>query len=144
MAISFCSRCGKEALDAFCLYCSPVRIQIDDITALRLYRHSKGWVPKIPGKVFDCCEDVNANILGVPCIVRFGFSSKNKCLTELVTSSCVWIFSCSSQDFFGAIYLPVNEEVDVSSTLNLAIELAIEQAISNPKFETVQASLAPR
>lgn len=141
MAIVFCRRCGKEIREAApsCPHYGAMRAEVDDITALRLYFHSKAGVPQMRGKESTFYEEANTEILGVPCIMRFGFSSEKKCSMTVVTSSCVWIFSGSGQDFFGAIYLPVDEDSHAPSILNLTIDRAIEQAILSPKFEARKA-----
>ena len=107
-------------------------MKIDEVTALRLYSDSKFGATCM--KESTAHEEGKAEIVGVPCVVQFGFSSKKECTGAVSTSACVWIFSGSCADFFGSSYLPVCEESDAPSILNSTIDDAIEQAKANPKL----------
>ena len=120
---------------------NDVTMEIDDATALKLLLHSKAGGGE-SHKESISHEEAPLVILGVPCIVDYGFSFSRKQF-EVVTQSCVWIFSGSSSDFFGSFYLPVGEESHASSILNLTIAHAIEQAKANPKFKAMLRSAAP-
>ncbi len=111
-------------------------MKIDDATALQLFLHSKAGGE--PHKESISHKEAPLVILGIPCIVDYGFSSSNsKKQFEVVTKSCVWIFSASSSDFFGSFYLPIDEESHAPSILNSTIAHAIEQAKTNPKFKAM-------
>lgn len=107
---------------------------VDEVTALRLYSHAMDSVPRQPGKESTYYEEVDTEIKDVPCIVRFGFSSERECAKNVTTRACVWIFAASGAEFFGAIYLPVDNGAHAPAILNSAIDRAIEQAILHPKF----------
>jgi hypothetical protein len=113
---------------------------VDDVTALRLYSQAKARGSQSAGKESIFYEEIDTEIMGVPCILRFGFSSEKKSLMPVATGSCVWIFASSGSNFFGAIYLPVEDDSHAPSILNLTIKRAIEQAILNPKFNAMKAS----
>lgn len=115
-------------------------IKIDDATALRLYLKSKDG--PMSQKESISKEETPLAIFDVPCIVDYGFSSSKK-QSEVVTKSCVWIFSGSSPDFFGSFYLPVDEESHAPSILNLTIAHAIEKAKADPKFKAALRSATP-
>ncbi len=116
-------------------------MKVNEATAFRLLSKSKDFGSSISGKESTAYEDVNVEILGVPCIVRFGFSS-SKNLSPIVTSSCVWIFG-SINAFFGSSYFPVSEDSLAPSILNSTIDHAIEQAKSNTTFQTMKVTFLP-
>lgn len=119
-------------------------MEIDDATALQLLLHSKtrGGGGERAHKELISHKEAPLVILGVPCIVDYGFSSSENQF-KVVTKSCVWIFSGSSIDFFGSFYLPIDEESHASLILNSTIAQAIEQAKTNPKFKAMLRSAAP-
>jgi hypothetical protein len=117
-----------------------MKMIVDEVTACRLHCQAKAGVPHTLGKESTFYEEIDTEILGVPCVVRFGFTSRKKCSTPCVTTSCVWIFGSSDQAFLGAIYLPIEEDAHAPSILNSTIDRAIKQAILNPKFAALNAS----
>ena len=111
-------------------------MKIDDATALRLYLQSQAGTP-MGNRESNANEEARLAILDVPCEVKFGFSSrKNSGPVEI--HACAWIFSSFGNDFFGAFYLPVADDSNVPSILNLTIANAIEQAKANPKFHAAK------
>jgi hypothetical protein len=112
-------------------------IKIDTATASRLYLQCKAGATWVKGpKESTAHQEARGEILGVPCVIDFGFSAATKVRSgQLAVSACVWIFSDTGTDFFGSFYLPVAEGDDVASVLNSAISQAIEQAQGNHKFQ---------
>lgn len=111
-------------------------MKIDDATASRLYLQCKAGASLAKeSKESTAHEEAKLVILGVPCIVDFGFFSSQRNFGHLGISSCVWIFSSSGPDFFGSFYLPVEEDAHAPSILNSTITHAIEQAKGNKKFQ---------
>lgn len=144
MENTFCRKCAGELHETAqsCPRCGVTRTEVDEMTALRLYFHSiAGIPPQLYGKESTCYEEFNIEILKVPCLLRFGFTSEKKYSTTAVTIACAWIFCRANQDFFGSIYLPVDKETQACSYLNLTIERAIEQAIHSQKFGFLFKSL---
>lgn len=111
-------------------------MKIDDATASRLYLQCKAGACLVKeSKESTAHEEAKLVILGVPCVVDFGFSSSKRNFGHVEISSCVWIFSGSGPDFFGSFYLPVQEDAHAPSILNSTIDHAIEQAKENKKFQ---------
>lgn len=108
-------------------------MKIDDAVAMRLYLHSRTEGIAVTNKESIANADAHLQILDVPCDVSFGFSSR-KILGSIETNACAWIFSSSGNDFFGAFYLPVDEDSNAPATLNSTIAQAIEQAKVNHKL----------
>ena len=67
-------------------------MKIDDATALQLFLHSKtgGWGE--PHKESISHKEAPLVILGVPCIVDYGFSS-SKNQFEVATKSCCLLYT---------------------------------------------------
>jgi hypothetical protein len=86
-------------------------------------------------------QEVRCEILGVTCVLDFGFSAATRLGSgQLEVSACVWIFSDTGTDFFGSFYLPVADGDDVASVLHSAISHAIAQAQGNHKFQQTRLS----
>lgn len=111
-------------------------MKIDDAKASRLYLQCKAEASLVKeSKESTAHEEARVVILGVPCVVDFGFFSSQKNFGHVEIRSCVWIFSDSGPDFFGSFYLPVEENAHAPSILNSTINHAIEQAKANKKFQ---------
>jgi hypothetical protein len=112
-------------------------MKIDAATASRLYWKCKAGATLVKGpKESTIRQEARCEILGVSCIIDFGFSAATKIGSgQLAVSACVWIFSDAGTDFFGSFYLPVAEDDDAASVLNSAISQAIAQARDNHKFQ---------
>lgn len=112
-------------------------MKIDDATASRLYLQCKAGAAQVQGpKESTAHEETRVEILGVPCLMDFGFSAATKIRSgHIEVSSCVWIFDGAGTDFFGSFYLPVVDGEQATSVLNSAISQAIEQAQGNQKFQ---------
>lgn len=111
-------------------------MKIDDVTASRLYSQCKAGTHLVrESKESSARQEAELLILGVPCIIDYGFLSSKKSFGQVEISSCVWIFSSSGSDFFGSFYLPVEEGAHAPTVLNSAIRHAIEQAKANQKFK---------
>lgn len=112
-------------------------MEIDAATASRLYLQCKAGATLVKGpKESTAHEEAPFEILGVSCVIDFGFSAATKIGSgQLEVSSCVWIFSDAGTDFFGSFYLPVADGDDAASILNSAISQAIKQAQGNQKFK---------
>ena len=117
-------------------------MKIDDVTAFRLYFDSKTIKPWVREPIASHAEAKLA-ILGVPCVVDFGFATSKKTCWPVVTKSCAWIFSDSHPDFFGSFYLTVDEDSHAPAILNSTIATAIELAKENRKFKAMKAALKP-
>jgi hypothetical protein len=114
-------------------------IKIDDSTALKLLSYSRASMSSQKDSIAH--QEAPLVILGVACIVDYGFSTSSR-QSGGVTKACVWIFSESSHAFFGACYSPVGEESKAPSILNSTIAQAIEQAKVHPTFEAMRRSAA--
>jgi hypothetical protein len=112
-------------------------MKIDAATASRLYVQCKAGATWVKGsKESTAHQEARCEILGVSCVLDFGFSAATKIHSgQLAVSACVWIFSDLGTDFFGSFYLPVTEGDDAASVLNSAISQAIAQAQGNQKFQ---------
>src|ERR1035437_4894436 len=116
-------------------------MKIDDGTAFRLYFDSKTINPWVKEPIASH-EEAKLAILGVPCVVDFGFTtSRETSPWPVVTKSCAWIFSDSCPDFFGSFYLTVDEDSHAPSILNWTIALAIDVAKENQKFKEMKAAI---
>lgn len=114
-------------------------MKIGDSTAFRLQLHSKVlW--SVVNKASIANEQAHLVILDVPCEVSFGFSSKKRS-GPFETNACALIFGSSGNDLFGAFYMPVDEDSNAPSILNLTIAHAIEQTKDNPKFKAAIRSV---
>jgi hypothetical protein len=116
-------------------------MKIDNATALKLYFDSKTIKPWIKKPIVSH-EEIKLAILGVPCVVDFGFTTE-KDFSPLhdVTKACAWIFSDSSSDiFFGSYYLTIDEDAHAPSILNWTIDLAIDLAKESDKFRAMKAA----
>lgn len=74
-------------------------IKIDDSTALQLFSYSRASVSLQKDSIAH--QESPLVILGIACIVDYGFSTSSK-QSGGVTKACAWIFSDSSHAFFGA------------------------------------------
>lgn len=116
-------------------------MKIDDATAFRLYLQCKSrasWVKC--RKESPATEMTKVVAFGVPCDIDFGFFYSNNSAHPGI-SSCVWVFRDSGADFFGAFYLPVDEDAHAPAILNTTIEYAIENAKASQKFLAQQSAI---
>jgi hypothetical protein len=116
---------------------SIFKMKIDDDTASRLYDHSTS-AARVHHKESNAEEIRAFSILGVPCDITFGFSTKGK-HTQPRVEACVWIFNTLLNEFYGSYYLPVVERGHALTVLNSTIARAIDQAKTNEAFKTAFA-----